>query len=203
MNKKYIVTGIGTDIGKTVVSAILAEALNAFYWKPIQAGDLENSDSIKVKSLCSKEITIVPEAYRLSKAMSPHAAANIDEIKIEKIKIPNLKGNLIIEGAGGLMVPLNNDGLLYIDLIEEWKLPIILVSKHYIGSINHTLMTAEILKNKKIQVEGIIFVGDENIPTESIILKQTKLKYITRIPFVKEVTKEFIQKEAIKITSKI
>lgn len=203
MNKKYIVTGIGTDIGKTVVSAILAEALNAFYWKPIQAGDLENSDSIKVKSLCSKEITIVPEAYRLSKAMSPHAAANIDEIKIEKIKIPNLKGNLIIEGAGGLMVPLNNDGLLYIDLIEEWKLPIILVSKHYIGSINHTLMTAEILKNKKIQVEGIIFVGNENIPTESIILKQTKLKYITRIPFVKEVTKEFIQKEAIKITSKI
>ena len=203
MNKKYIVTGIGTDIGKTVVSAILAEALNAFYWKPIQAGDLENSDSIKVKSLCSKEITIVQEAYRLSKAMSPHAAANIDEIKIEKIKIPNLKGNLIIEGAGGLMVPLNNDGLLYIDLIGEWKLPIILVSKHYIGSINHTLMTAEILKNKKIQVEGIIFVGDENIPTESIILKQTKLKYITRIPFVKEVTKEFIQKEAIKITSKI
>ncbi len=203
MNKKYIVTGIGTDIGKTVVSAILAEALNAFYWKPIQAGDLENSDSIKVKSLCSKEITIVPEAYRLSKAMSPHAAANIDEIKIEKIKIPNLKGNLIIEGAGGLMVPLNNDGLLYIDLIEEWKLPIILVSKHYIGSINHTLMTAEILKNKKIQVEGIIFVGNENIPTESIILKQTKLKYITRIPFVKEVTKDFIQKEAIKITSKI
>ena len=203
MFKQIIVTGIGTDIGKTIVSAILTEALQGSYWKPIQAGDLDASDSLKVKALCSEHITILPETYRLNKAISPHAAANIDGIKIENIKIPSINSNLIIEGAGGLMVPLNNDGLLYSDLIKEWNIPVILVSKHYIGSINHTLMTAEILKNKNIQVEGIIFVGDENIPSESIILKLTKLKYITRIPFVKEVTKEFIQKEAFKLTSKI
>jgi len=114
MGKHFIIVGIGTDVGKTVVSAILAQALEATYWKPIQAGDLESSDSIKIKKLCSDKISILPEDFRLSKPISPHAAAIIDgvEINIENIDLPTVKGNLIIEGAGGLMVPINNKGLL-------------------------------------------------------------------------------------------
>ncbi len=202
MGKQFIITGIGTDVGKTVVSAIVAQALEATYWKPIQAGDLDSSDSIKIKKLCSEKVSIFPEAFRLSKPISPHAAAKIDgvEINLDNIDLPTVKGNLIIEGAGGLMVPINNKGLLYIDLIKSWGLPTILVSKHYLGSINNTILSAEVLKSNQIQVAGIIFVGDENIPTESIILQQTKLKYITRIPLTKEVNKAFIEEQAKKIS---
>ena len=203
--KRFIVTGIGTDIGKTVVSAILVEALQAAYWKPVQAGDLENSDSTKIKKWCSESIQILPEAYRLTEPVSPHLAATIDNlnISIDQLIVPEIKGNLIIEGAGGIMVPLNNEGLLFIDVIKYWDLPVILVSRHYLGSINHTLLTAEILKNNNIKVEGIVFVGNENKATEEIILKKTVLPLIARIPLVKEINKEFIQKEANRISSKI
>jgi dethiobiotin synthetase len=203
--KKFIVTGIGTDIGKTVVSAILSEAFQATYWKPVQAGELENSDSTKIKKWCSESIQVLPEAFRLSQPLSPHIAATIDNINISKelLKIPEIEGNLIIEGAGGIMVPLNNEGLLYVDIIKSWKLPVILVSRHYLGSINHTLLTAEILKKRNIKIIGIVFIGDENKPTEEIILKKTRIPLIARIPIVKEINKEFIKKEAIKISSKI
>ena len=192
-HNQYIITGIGTDVGKTVVSAILAESLKAFYWKPIQAGDLENSDSLKVKNL-TQNVTILPEAFKLSQAMSPHAAAEIDgvEIGLKNLEIPKVEGNLIIEGAGGLMVPLNNDGLTFLDVIECWNLPTIIVSKHYLGSINHSLLTAEVLKNRGVNVLGFIFVGDENTATEEIILKSTGLSMIVRIPLVELVNKEFI-----------
>lgn len=204
MNKKFIVTGIGTDIGKTVVSSILAQALKASYWKPIQAGELDNSDSIKVKNWCDENVTIILESFRLTEPVSPHLAAELDGINITKeaIDFPNIDGNLIIEGAGGLMVPLNNEGLLYIDLIKKWDIPVILVSRHYLGSINHTLLSAEILKTRNIKVAGIIFVGDENTATEKIILQQTRLKFITRIPFSNEIDKNFIQEQA-KILSTI
>jgi dethiobiotin synthetase len=203
--KRFIVTGIGTDIGKTVVSAILVEALQAAYWKPVQAGDLENSDSTKIKKWCSESIQILPEAFRLTAPVSPHLAASIDNLNIstDYLKIPELEGDLIIEGAGGILVPLNNEGLLFIDVVKYWDLPVILVSRHYLGSINHTLLTAEILKNNNIKVEGIVFVGDENKATEEIILKKTGLPLIARIPLVKEINKEFIQKEANRISSKI
>lgn len=202
MNKQFIVTGIGTDIGKTVVSAILTQAFKASYWKPIQAGELDNSDSIKVKSWCDNSISIIPEFFRLKNPLSPHAASELDNISIslKDLSLPNLDGNLIIESAGGLMVPINNEGLLFIDVIKKWGLPVILVSKHYLGSINHTLLSAEVLKNQNIQVEGIIFIGNENIATESIILKKTGLKYITSIPFTSEINKEFIQEQAKKIS---
>ena len=203
--KRFIVTGIGTDIGKTVVSAILAEALNATYWKPVQAGELENSDSIKIKKWCSESVQVLPEAFRLTEPVSPHLAASIDNLNIstDYLKIPELEGDLIIEGAGGILVPLNNEGLLFIDVVKYWDLPVILVSRHYLGSINHTLLTAEILINSNIKVEGIVFVGDENKATEEIILKKTGLPLIARIPLVKEINKEFIQKEANRISSKI
>ena len=196
--KQFIITGIGTDIGKTVVSAIVAQSLDASYWKPIQAGDLENSDSIKVQNWTTDSVTVLPEAFRLSQPMSPHAAAEIDGVEIAKeaFQLPLLEGNLVVEGAGGLMVPLNRKGLLLIDLFEEWNLPVIVVSRHYVGSINHTLLTFEALKNRKINIEGIVFVGDENKATESFILNYTNLKMIARIPLTNEVNTAFIQNQA-------
>ncbi len=200
--KKFIVTGIGTDIGKTVVSSILAEALKATYWKPVQAGDLDNSDSLKIKKWCSESVQVLPEVFRLSQPLSPHSAAEIDNIKItaNDLVLPEVDGNFILEGAGGIMVPLNQEGLLFVDLIPMWNLPVILVSRHYLGSINHTLLTAEILQNRGTKIEGVIFVGDENKSTESIILSKTKLKLIARIPIAEEITSEFIKDQAKKIS---
>ena len=196
-NHQLIITGIGTDVGKTIVSAIIAEALRASYWKPIQAGDLDNSDSIKLKAL-TERVTVMPEAFRLTQPMSPHAAAKIDGVQIHAsdLKVPEVEGNLIIEGAGGLMVPMNSDGLTYADVFERWKLPVVIVSRHYLGSINHTLMTAEILRSRTIPVLGIVFVGDENKDTESIILRSTGLKMLARVPIAEVVDKEFIKEQA-------
>ena len=200
MNKQFAITGIGTDVGKTVVSAILSEALHATYWKPVQAGDLNNSDSIKVNTLTSN-VAFHPEAFKLSEPISPHAAANSDGVSIHlsDLNLPEIDGNLIVEGAGGLMVPLNDQGLTFSDVIESWKLPTILVSRHYLGSINHSLLTAEVLRYKGILVEGIIFVGAENKATEEIILKATGLKNIARIPLTETLDKNFIAEQAAQI----
>lgn len=197
-DKQFIITGIGTDIGKTVVSAIIAQALDAVYWKPIQAGELENSDSLKVQNWTTDSVTIIPEVFRLTQPMSPHAAAKIDRIEIIKkeVQLPFIEGNLVVEGAGGLMVPLNEKGWLLVDLFEEWNLPVIVVSRHYVGSINHTLLTVEALKNRKINIEGIVFVGDENEATETFILNYTNQKMIARIPLTSAVNTEFIQNQA-------
>jgi dethiobiotin synthetase len=194
---QYFISGIGTDVGKTVVSAIVSEALEATYWKPIQAGDLVNSDSIKIKNL-TENVTVLKEGVKLSQAMSPHAAARIDGVKLGVLdfSLPKIDGNFIVEGAGGLMVPLNSDGLMITDIIEEFKLPVIIVSRHYLGSINHTLLTVEVLKNRGVVIKGIVFVGQENRDTEEIILSTTGLKMIARIPEVKVITKEFIKEQA-------
>jgi len=197
MNYKFVVTGIGTDVGKTIVSSIIAESLGATYWKPIQAGDLDNSDSIKVNRY-TDNVKILPEGFKLTEPMSPHAAAEIDNITIhiEDLKLPEVEGDLIVEGAGGLMVPINNDGLTYADAIESWKLPAIVVSRHYLGSINHTLMTIEILKNRGVIIAGIVFVGDENKATEDIILKSTEVRFLARIPITKDLNRKFILDQA-------
>lgn len=179
---KLFITGISTDVGKTIASAILTEALEADYWKPIQAGDLENSDSHKVKNYISNDKTIIHKnSYQLNTPASPHLAAELDGITIDlkKIKEPHTKNNLVIEGAGGVFVPLNETDCV-IDLIQkEYK--IIVVSRHYLGSINHTLLTIEALQNRKLNIAGIIFSGDENKASETIILNKTKLKMIGRI----------------------
>ena len=185
---KIFITGIGTDVGKTIASAIVAEALEADYWKPIQAGDLENSDSHKVKSLiCHTERSrsaisqFHENSYKLNTPASPHFAAQLDGITIDlkQIKEPKTDNHLVIEGAGGILVPLNDNDCI-VDLIKkEYK--VIVVSRHYLGSINHTLLTIEALKNRKINVAGIIFSGDENKATEEIILKKTGAKLIGRI----------------------
>lgn len=197
MKNQFVITGIGTDVGKTVASAIVAESLQADYWKPVQAGDLDNSDSIKVKALTS-HVNVLPEAFRLSKPMSPHAAATIDGISIHKedLMIPETSYNLIVEGAGGVMVPVNDEGLLFADLIEYWELPVIIVSRHYLGSINHSLLTVEVLKKRGVMIAGFIFIGDENKATEEIILNTTGLKMIARIPLTDNLNKDFITEQA-------
>ena len=179
---KLFITGIGTDVGKTVASAIVVEALQSDYWKPIQAGDLDFSDSHKVKSQISNTKTqFYPNAYALNTPASPHYAAQLDEIVIDlkKITEPKTDNHLVIEGAGGILVPLNDSDCI-IDLIQK-DYKVIVVSRHYLGSINHTLLTIEALKSRKISVAGIIFSGDENKATEEIILKKTGVKFIGRI----------------------
>lgn len=202
MNHRYIIAGIGTDVGKTVVSAILAEALRADYWKPVQAGDLNQSDSMRVKEW-TELVTIIPEAYRLTQALSPHAASSIDEVKIKltDLSLPHTDNNLIVECAGGIMVPVNNEGHTILDAIRMWDLPVILVSRHYLGSINHSLMTAEILKQHKVKVGGFVFVGDENSASEKIILSISGFPMITRIPLVDEVSKTFISAQAKRLVA--
>lgn len=179
---KLFITGIGTDVGKTITSAIITQSLEADYWKPVQAGDLDNSDSHKIQRYISNDKTVIhANSYKLNTPASPHLAAEIDGITIALTKIiePKTDNHLVIEGAGGILVPLNNTDSI-IDLIQpDYK--VILVSRHYLGSINHTLLTFEILKSRKIEVAGIVFSGDEDKASESLILSKTNAKCIGRI----------------------
>lgn len=198
MIKQYFVTGIGTEIGKTVTSAVLTEHLKADYWKPIQSGDLHDSDTMKVEGLISNNKTrFHPEAYRLTQPFSPHYSAQLDgvEINLDAIVSPQTKNNLIVEGAGGLMVPLNEKDLM-IDLIQKLGLEVILVSKNYLGSINHTLLSVEALRSRNIVIKGIVFNGEANEASESIINKMTGLNVIAHIPVLESVSKESIKQVA-------
>ena len=193
---KLFITGISTNVGKTISSAIIVEALEADYWKPIQAGDLDNSDSHKVKSQISNlKSRIFENSYQLNTPASPHFAAQVDGVTIDLKIIAESETNnhLVIEGAGGLLVPLNENDCI-IDLIQpDYK--VIIVSRHYLGSINHTLLTIEALKNRNLTIGGIIFSGKENKPTEEIILKKTNINFIGRIDeepyFDKNVIREY------------
>ncbi len=196
--KKYFITGISTEVGKTVAAAIVTEALQANYWKPIQAGDLDNSDTYKIKRLVSnKKSNFHQNSYALKTPMSPHAAAEIDGITIDltKIKEPKTNNHLVIEGAGGLLVPLNNKETILNIIKPEYK--VIVVSRHYLGSINHTLLTVQLLQKKGIDV-SIIFSGNKHPTTENIIQKMTNASIIGRIDeepyFDKNVIKEYAEK---------
>lgn len=195
MQQKYFITGISTEVGKTIASAIVTEALKADYWKPIQAGELDFSDAHKVERLISNTKTeIHPNSYALQTPMSPHAAAEIDKIKIDlnDIKEPQTDNHLVIEGAGGLLVPLN-DTQTILDIIKpDYK--VVVVSRHYLGSINHTLLTVKVLKDKGFDV-SLLFSGEEHLSTEEIIKKMTGVPVIGRIDeepyFDKNVIKEY------------
>jgi dethiobiotin synthetase len=179
---KLFITGIGTDVGKTVASAIITEALQADYWKPVQAGELENSDSHKVKRYINNTQSFIHKSsYTLSTPASPHFAAAEEDvvIDIKNITEPETQNHLVIEGAGGVLVPLNDTDTI-IDLIKpDYK--VVVVSRHYLGSINHTLLTCEALKSRGISIGGIIFSGAEVPATESVILAKTGIKLIGRI----------------------
>ena len=195
MKHAFFVSGIGTDVGKTVVSSVLCELLFANYWKPVQSGELDNTDSMKVARLvCFETFNYFSEQFRLTQPLSPHVSAKLDGIHIEAtdFTFPEFTGNLIVEGAGGLMVPINEDGLLYCDLAAEWKLPTILISRHYLGSINHTLMSIETLRNRNIPILGIIYVGDELPMTEEVIFTKTQIPTLFHVPIFDNLSKETI-----------
>lgn len=196
--KTYFITGISTEVGKTVAAAIVTEALQADYWKPVQAGDLDNSDTHKVQRFISNSRSVFHQnAYALHTPMSPHAAAEIDgiHINLKDIIVPKTDNHLVIEGAGGLLVPLNDSDTI-LDIIEpDYK--VIVVSRHYLGSINHTLLTINLLQEKGFDV-SLIFSGDEHPTTESIIKKMTNVNVIGRIEeepyFDQNIIKEYAQK---------
>jgi dethiobiotin synthetase len=169
--RPIFITGIGTGIGKTIVSAIVVEHLKADYWKPIQSGDLDTSDTLTVKSLISNTTSVFhPESYRLTQPYSPHKSAELDGIIIDPARIipPQTQNQLIIEGAGGLMVPLN-DTFFIVDLIKQLNAEVILVSKNYLGSINHTLLSLQLLKAKNIPLRAIVFNGITDEYSERVI----------------------------------
>lgn len=201
---KIFITGIGTDVGKTVVAAIVTEALKADYWKPVQAGDLEFSDSDRVRSWVSNDQSVFhPNSYALKTPMSPHAAADIDGIRIEldKIRPPQTLNHLVIEGAGGLLVPLNERETI-LDLIEDdWK--ILVVSRHYLGSINHTLLTLEALRARGKKVSGIIFNGEEVPTSESIIESLGNVPVLGRMDWEEQVDAGVVSKYAGLFRSKL
>jgi len=179
--KRLFVTGISTEVGKTIASAIIAEALEADYWKPIQAGDLENSDSHKIANLISNSKTVIHNnSYALQTAMSPHAAAEIDGIRItlSEIMEPETNNHLVIEGAGGLLVPLNDEETILDIIMTSYK--VIVVSRHYLGSINHTLLTIHLLLERGYEV-SVLFSGSEHPTTERIITHKTGVPVIGRI----------------------
>jgi dethiobiotin synthetase len=199
--RKIFVSGIGTGIGKTLIAALLTERLKADYWKPVQAGNLDDSDTDLVKRLVSNTRSVFhPETFRLTAPMSPHAAAEIDGIKIrlQDFKIPETNNNLIIEGAGGLLVPLSNE-LFVIDLITYLDAEVVLVSQNYLGSINHTLLSAEALKARNINVTGIIFNGETYPQGEQIILQRTGLRCLARVPQMNDISRESIKLFAKKL----
>lgn len=196
--KQFIVAGIGTEIGKTVVSAILTAGLKADYWKPVQAGDLDTGDAYWIRNWVPSA-TVHPSTYALTQPMSPHSAAEIDGITIElsAFKIPSNQ-TLIVELAGGIMVPLN-DQQTNLDLIKHLNLPVILVSKNYLGSLNHTLLSYELLKQHGIPMAGIVFNGPENPSGEKFILNHTGLPLILRVNTESEINEAVIASYAPKI----
>jgi dethiobiotin synthetase len=187
MSERIVVTGTDTGIGKTVFSAGLARFLGAKYWKPVQAGLDGNTDSEHVARLGDLSYDrIVPERYSLKTPASPHLAAEIDGVGIdtESLDVPDTgKRPLVIEGAGGLMVPLNRS-TLYIDIFARWQLPVLLCARTTLGTINHSLLSIEVLRNRRIDILGIAFIGDENVDTETTICRIGGIRKLGRLPWL-------------------
>lgn len=203
--KTIFVTGIGTGVGKTVTAAILTEILEADYWKPIQSGLDDGTDTETVRELVQNPRSrFHPERYRLTTPASPHLAARIDNTRVEMREIKKAydalrkpERPLVIEGAGGLMVPLNEKDF-FPDLIQMLQVPVVVVSSQYLGNINHSMLTAELLKAKKIPVVGWIFNGTYHVNEEDIV-RWSGFRNIGRIEEEEEVNGEMIKKYAAKI----
>jgi dethiobiotin synthetase len=195
-----IIAGIGTGVGKTITAAIFAQRYAADYWKPVQAGDLAHTDSHAVKALAPDVQQIHPEAYRLTAAMSPHAAAAIDGVTIdlEHLRLPATSRFLVVELAGGLMVPLHTQ-LTNLDLVSEWQLPVVLVASYYLGSINHTLLSIDALFRRNIDIAGLVFNGETNPASRSVILGRTGLICLLDLPAAPRVDTAFIRACAARI----
>jgi dethiobiotin synthetase len=198
----YFITGIGTDVGKTLITAIIAEALEADYWKPVQAGYENGTDSQWLKKMMTNSKSVIhKETYKLKLAASPHIAAEEEGIEISLDKIvqerPVTDNTLLIEGAGGLLAPLNKNEFV-IDLIKKLNAPVILVSKNYLGSINHSLLTAKVLKENKVSVLGWIFTGNY-LDYENDIVQWSGFPWIASVRTLPEINKAVIHAQAFKI----
>ena len=204
MKHSYFVTGISTDVGKTVISAVITQALGADYWKPVQAGDLNNTDLHKVKSWVTNTKSKFHESrFNLNTPMSPHAAAAIDGIHIEldSIQRPSTKNSLVIEGAGGWLVPYNDKHTM--DELADKKDRIILVSRHYLGSINHTLLSVEAIRSRGFEIFGIIFVGEEHPTTEKVIADISKVPILGRMDEEPYIDSHVINEYAVKFKDEL
>ncbi|MEJ5977796.1 dethiobiotin synthase [Novosphingobium sp. PS1R-30] len=181
---RYVVTGTDTGIGKTVFAAALAGALGAHYWKPVQAGDDDGTDSELVARLSGLPAShILPEVYCLATPCSPHRAAEIDGVTIEpaRLALPEVDGPLVVEGAGGVMVPLTRN-ILYADVFRAWNCPVVLVARTALGTINHSLLSLEALHTRGVPVLGVAFVGDSNPDSEEIIVGLGGMRRLGRLP---------------------
>lgn len=189
-----IIAGIHTGIGKTVCSAVICQALGYDYWKPVQAGELNNSDSIFIQQNVSNPHCVIhPERYRLTIPASPHYAAAMDgeEIEATDFVLPVTNNNIVVETAGGIMSPLSNS-FLNIDLMEQLQLPVIVVSNNYLGSINHTLLTIEALRKRNIELKGLVFSGAAFASTREFILQYTQLPLLFSVPLFDTITPQVI-----------
>lgn len=179
-----VVTGTDTDVGKTVFAAALTAALGAFYWKPIQAGLDGGGDGAAVLSLGAvDQARVLPEAYRLTTPCSPHRAAALDGIAIDpaRLALPDIAGTLVVEGAGGVLVPIGGD-LLFADLFARWGAPVVLVARTALGTINHSLLSIEALRRRRVPVLGIAFVGDAQEDSEATIARLGGVRRLGRLP---------------------
>ncbi len=180
---RFVITGTDTDVGKTVFAAGLTAHLAARYWKPVQAGLEDETDSEKVARLSGERATVLPEAYRLNTPCSPHEAARIDGLIIDpaRLALPEGDGPLVVEGAGGALVPVRGD-LLYADMFVHWGLPVVVVARTSLGTINHSLLTLEALRARGIVVHGIAFSGEENAHSEAAIVGFGNVRHLGRLP---------------------
>ncbi|HEY4203950.1 MAG TPA: dethiobiotin synthase [Xanthobacteraceae bacterium] len=190
MSTRIVVTGTDTGIGKTVFSAALAGALDGFYWKPIQAGLDDETDSqtvLRLSGLAAERV--LPEAYRLRTPASPHLAAEIDGVTIEHqaLLVPERDRPLVVEGAGGLLVPLTRN-VTYLDLMARWRVPVVLCARTALGTINHSLLSIEALRTRGVAMLGIAFIGEANVESERIITEMGKVRRLGRLPNVAPLT---------------
>lgn len=188
MNHGFVVTGTDTGVGKTIFAAALAGAIDGAYWKPVQAGLDEESDSALVAKLSGLPADrILPEGYRLATPCSPHRSAEIDGLVIDPqlLRLPRLDRRLVVEGAGGALVPLTRD-LLYADMFARWGLPVVIVARTTLGTINHSLLTIEALRMRQILIHGIAFVGDANEDSEATICAIGEVRRLGRLPMLEQ-----------------
>ena len=183
---RLVVTGTDTGIGKTVLAAALTGHLRAHYWKPVQAGLEDESDSQIVARLCGLGAdAVLPEAYRLITPCSPHQAAAIDGVTIDlaRLALPLVDGPLVVEGAGGVLVPLG-PGFLMADLFAHWGLPVVLAARTSLGTINHSLLSLEALRARGVAVLGVVFIGEGNAESERVICAEGKVRRLGRLPWL-------------------
>jgi dethiobiotin synthetase len=194
MPERLFITGTDTGVGKTVVSALLCAALDAYYWKPIQTGTREGTDRKTVMHLAQLPLTrIIPETYQFAPPVSPHLAARRAGVRIElrKIRMPRIvaRENLIVEGAGGALVPINERQLMT-DLMRQLKLPVLLVARTALGTINHTLLSLAALRGARVSLRGVVMVGKPNRENQKAIERYGDIQVVGTVPWLKKIDRD-------------